>query len=286
MTDEDDYSGYVLDPENPVEMARLINLDRFMTRGMGGSFIGVEGLSPLNNILDMACGPGGWVLDVAFEHPNVDVAGVDISKIMIDYAGARMQSQQIPNASFGVMDITQPLDFADGSFDLVNARFLFSVLLQEQWPVFIAECTRLLRPGGILRLTELFDGGSTNSPAKEQLHLFFCQALQRVNHGFSVTGRNIGVTIMLPRFLRGAGYQQVKHFMHALEVSADTEAYSDFYENSRITYLLAKPLFVNTGVTTEEEFGQTYRQMLIELQSDDFTGMWHYMTAVGVKPLS
>jgi ubiquinone/menaquinone biosynthesis C-methylase UbiE len=286
MTSAEEYSGYVLDPESPVEMARLINLDRFMTKGMGGSLVGVNNLSPLHNVLDMACGPGGWVLDVAFEQPNVEVAGVDISKLLIGYAGARAHSQQIPNASFGIMDITQPLDFADGAFDLVNARFLFSVLLQEQWPVFIAECMRLLRPGGVLRLTELIDGGATNSPAKEQLHLFFCQALQRVKHGFSVSGRSIGVTIMLPRFLRSAGYQEVQHLMHALEVSAGTEAYSDFYENSRITYLLAKPLFINTGVTTEEEFDRTYQQMLIELKSDDFTGMWHYMTALGVKPFS
>ncbi len=215
MTDAGEHEGYVLDPESPVEMARLINLDRFMTKGMGGSLVGVENLSPLHNIL-----------------------------------------------------------------------FLFSVLTQEQWPGFIAECTRLLRPGGMLRLTELIDGGATNSPAKEQLHGFFCQALQRVKHGFSVNGRSIGMTIMLPRFLREAGYQQVQHKMHALEVSAGTEVYSDFYRNSEIIYLLAKPLFVNTGVTTDDEFDQTYQQMLIELRSDNFTGMWHYMTALGVKPLS
>jgi hypothetical protein len=97
---------------------------------------------------------------------------------------------------------------------------------------------------------------------------------------------SIGTTIMLPRFLRNAGYQQIRHMMFALEVSAGTEAYADFYRNSEITYLLAKPFFINTGVTTEEEFDRTYQQMLIELGSDDFTGMWHYMTALGVKPLS
>lgn len=286
MTDAIEHSGYVLDPESPTEMARLITLDRFLTKGMGGPLVGVEDFSPMNKVLDMACGPGGWVLDVAFERPSAEVTGVDISQIMIDYASARARSQQRSNATFRIMDITQPLDYADGTFDLVNARFLFSVLLQEQWPVFIAECTRLLRPGGILRLTELTDGGATNSPAKEQLHSFFCQALQRVKHGFSVNGRSIGTTIMLPRFLRNAGYQNVHHIMHALEVSADTEAYADFYRNSEITYLLAKPFFINTGVTTEEEFDRTYQQMLIELGSEDFTGMWHYMTALGTKPLS
>jgi ubiquinone/menaquinone biosynthesis C-methylase UbiE len=285
MSDATEYNGYVLDPESPTEMARLISLDRFMTQGMGGPFGGVDNPSSIHKVLDMACGPGGWVLDVAFERPDIEVTGVDISKIMTDYAAARAKTQRLSNASFKIMDITQPLAFADSTFDLVNARFLFSVLLQEQWPVFIAECTRLLRPGGILRLTELMDGGATNSPAKEQLHGFFCQALQQVRHGFSVNGRNIGVTIILPRMLRKAGYENVQHFMYAQEVSADTENYAMFYRNSEITYQLAKPLFINTGATNEEEFDQIYKQMLIELGSQEFTGMWHYMTAVGIKPL-
>lgn len=286
MSDAVEHRGYVLDPESPTEMARLINVDRFLTKGMGGPLVGVDNLSSVNKVLDMACGPGGWVLDVAFENPNLEVTGIDISKIMTDYATARAHTQRLSNATFKIMDITKPLNFADGTFDLVNARALFSVLLQEQWPLFIAECTRLLRPGGVLRLTELMDGGATNSPAKEQLHGIFCLALQRVKHGFSVSGRNIGVTIMLPRMLRKAGYEQVHHLMHALEVSADTEVYTDFYRNAEITYQLAKPLFINTGATTEEEFNRLYQQMLIELGSQEFTGMWHYMTAVGTKPLS
>ncbi|MDQ2887146.1 MAG: class I SAM-dependent methyltransferase [Chloroflexota bacterium] len=283
MADKPQKGGYVLDPESPVEMARLIQLDRYMTKGMGGPFAGINDLSSTHKVLDMACGPGGWVLDVAFAHPEIEVTGIDISKIMIDYAEARARSQQLANASFSLMDLTKQLDFPAGSFDLVNARFLFSVLSQEQWPLFIAECTRLLRPGGILRLTELMDGGTTNSPAKEALHACFCEALWRTGYGYSVNGRSIGVTIMLPRLLRVAGYHDVRHIMHALEVSTGTEAYSDFYRNSEITYQLAKTYFLNTYVTTEDEFTRLYDQMLIELLADDFCGIWHYMTALGIK---
>jgi ubiquinone/menaquinone biosynthesis C-methylase UbiE len=283
MAGRPEKGGYVLDSESPAELARLIQLDRFMTKGMGGPLAGVNDLSSIHKVLDMACGPGGWVLDVAFAHPEIEVIGIDSSKTMINYAEARARSQQLPNASFSLMDITRQLDFPDGSFDLVNARFLFSVLSREQWPPFIAECTRLLRPGGVLRLTELMDGGATNSPAKESLHACFCEALWRTGYGYSVNGRSIGVTIMLPHLLRVADYQNVRHIMHALEVSTGTEAYSDFYRNSEITYQLAKTYFLNTYVTTEDEFTRLYDQMLIELLADDFCGMWHYMTALGTK---
>src|ERR1019366_1006311 len=157
----------VLDPESVAEMTRLIQLDQFTTRAMGGPLEEHSDPSHLRHILDLACGPGGWVLDVAFDYPEIDVMGVDISETMIRYAIARAQSQQIPNASFGLMNITQPLDFADESFDLVNSRFLVGVLTRTAWPAFLQEGQRITRPGGIIRLTETEHGGLglTNSPA-------------------------------------------------------------------------------------------------------------------------
>jgi|GEM_PF-2687044 SAM-dependent methyltransferase len=142
-------NSYLLDTESPAEMARLINLDQMTTRAMGGP-LGEQALerrAQLRTILDMGYGPGGWVLDAAFTQPESEVAGVDISKTMIAYANARARSQGISNASFEVMNIMKPLDFAAASFDLVNARFLFAALPEAIWPSFLSECMRLLRPG-------------------------------------------------------------------------------------------------------------------------------------------
>jgi ubiquinone/menaquinone biosynthesis C-methylase UbiE len=115
---------YVFNPESPTEMARLINQDRILTQAMSGPFAGLPDTSSLHNILDLGCGPGGWVLDVASALPEANVQGVDISRIMVDYASVCAHTRQLPNASFGVMDISEPLDFPDAGFDLVNARTL------------------------------------------------------------------------------------------------------------------------------------------------------------------
>jgi tRNA G46 methylase TrmB len=37
-------------------------------------------------MINPGCGSGDWVFDVAFEHPAIEVAGVDISSIMAGYA--------------------------------------------------------------------------------------------------------------------------------------------------------------------------------------------------------
>src|SRR6266487_3480426 len=276
--------SYALDPESPAELARLINVHRFMTRGMGGPLVGVPDPSALQQVLDLACGPGGWVLDVAFACPDAQVAGVDISKGMVDYANARAYSQGLHNASFGVMNITQPLDFAENSFDLVNARFLFAVLYRDKWLPFLKECKRILRPGGIIRLTEPVDLGETTSPALERLHGLIIQAMSRAGYGFSPDARTLGITPMLPRLLRDAGYQRLTHLSHTVDVSQESEAWSDYYHSVEVATQLIRPLLNKIGNATPAEVEQLCQQTLIEMNGADFCGLWHYFSVVGYKP--
>src|SRR5579859_8069905 len=124
MTEEQKRDNtYVIDPESAAEMVRLLQQDQLMTTGMGGIFPEIE-LDGVQQVLDLACGPGGWALDVAYNYSDMEVVGVDISERMIAYATVQAQVQQRNNVSFRVMDILQPLDFPDASFDLVNARFI------------------------------------------------------------------------------------------------------------------------------------------------------------------
>src|SRR5262249_15001579 len=152
---------YAVDAESAAEMARLMRQDHLITKGMGGIFPEKIDLSGVQRILDLACGPGGWVLETAFAYTDIDVIGVDISERMITYANAQANVQQLSNASFRVMNILQPLDFPDSSFDLINARLISGFMRPAWWSGLMRECLRILRPGGILRFTEL-EPGFTN----------------------------------------------------------------------------------------------------------------------------
>src|SRR5579884_1396413 len=279
MTEEETNGDntYFLDAESPVEMARLTHLDRITTLAMGGPLVGVVEPIKLRNIVDLGCGPGSWVLDVAFDLPAAEIEGVDISRTMVDYANARARTQQLPNASFGVMDITRPLDFPDSAFDLVNARFLVGVLPRVNWPGFIAECTRILRPGGTIRLTEMVDAGVSTSPAFERLQSLLYQAFWRGGYSFSVDGTTLGITHTLSPLLRAAGYQDVRRLAHTMEFSVNTDGWMDFYRNAEIGYKLVQPFYVKTGVATQEELDQLYQQMLIEMHASNFYGLWHHV---------
>src|SRR5690348_17634887 len=116
MSDEQ-YNSYVIDAESAAEMARLMRQDQAMTAGMGGPLTEID-LSEVQSVLDLACGPGGWPLELAYTYSDMEIVGVDISERMIAYAQSQAQVQQRSNISFHVMDILKPLDFPDNSFDL------------------------------------------------------------------------------------------------------------------------------------------------------------------------
>lgn len=276
---------YVVNAEDPAEMARIINLSRLLTKAMGGPLAGIPNLPEGAKVVDLACGPGGWVLDVAFARPDVEIAGVDISKIMIDYAKACLRSQHLTYASFGVMDITQPLEFSDNTFDLVNARYLIGVLRREHWDPFLDEVARILKPGGLLRLTEPTEPvGLTSSKAYQELCRLVSQTFWRVGYGFGVDGYNILTSTFLPRLCRKHGFEQVHHMAHALEFSADCEAWQEMYNNMTVGRSQADLFFGKQEMVTKEEIDRLYSQTYLDWHSPDFCGMWHMISVFGQKP--
>lgn len=272
---------YFIEAENATEMARLIKQDRFITQVMGGLFAERSDIESMRSILDLGCGPGQWVLDVAFAYPNADVAGIDISDIMVKYADARARSQGLSNTSFGMMDITAPLDFSENAFDLINGR-LIAFLTPEQWTNLLEEGTRILRPGGVLRLTE--NDVVCTSPATDTLFSLFYRAMARARQSFSASGRVLGITSRLTSLLRKGGYENVQYRSSALDFSTGSEAHEVISDVVYVMFTLMKPFLVGTGVANPEEIDQLLNQMQIEIHADDFCAVMFLLTAWGEKP--
>src|SRR5712692_7787422 len=156
---------YIMDSESATEMARLMSQDRVTTMALGGLFSERhDDLEGFDRILDIGCGPGGWALDVAQRFEGKRVVGIDISRLMIQYARSQAFTQRLNNVEFTVMNALEPLPFDDNSFDLVNARFIVGFVARNAWLLLLKECLRILRPGGLIRLTE-GDLGTSTSPS-------------------------------------------------------------------------------------------------------------------------
>jgi ubiquinone/menaquinone biosynthesis C-methylase UbiE len=275
---------YILDAESATEMARLMHQDHLITEGMGGIFPERDDVSTMHNILDIACGPGSWVLEVAHAYPKIEVVGVDISRTAIEYASAQAQSRELNNAHFQIMDALKPLEFPDHSFDLVNARFLVGFMPKTIWPKFIQECLRVTHLGGIIRLTEFDEPGTTNSAAFEHWKALVFRATRQAGLMASPDGHNFGITPLLSGFLREAGCQTIKHMAHAIDFSAGLPAFESMYQNCVIAFKLVQPFLIKMGVAKPEELEQRYQRMLLEMTLPDFRALWYYLTAWGQKP--
>src|SRR5260370_35310656 len=136
---QDNPSNYfVEDRSSNPEMIRLMIQDRTITEGVGGPLSEQADHASLHRIIDIGCGPGGWLLETAFRYPHVELTGIDISWRMIEHARAEEQSRKLSDrVEFLVMDALRLLDFHDGSFDLVNATPVSSFSLIKVFPMFL-----------------------------------------------------------------------------------------------------------------------------------------------------
>ncbi|MFO0591838.1 MAG: class I SAM-dependent methyltransferase [Polyangiaceae bacterium] len=101
-------------------------------------------------VLDVGCGGGQYLCEVALRHPHVAIAGVDSSPDMVGRANARLAQMDRPASV--VVGSALDLPFADGEFDVV-----VSVASIKHWQVperGLAECCRVLGPGGTLLVVE------------------------------------------------------------------------------------------------------------------------------------
>lgn len=276
------HNTYMIDPESAAEMARLVDQDLAFNENMGAltppevaELLATRG----GQVLDVACGPGGWAHEVARMYPLSKVIGMDISKTMIRYARAQAQVRQRKNVSFEIMDVTQPLEFADNTFDFVNARLMGGILLEHQWQGVVDEFVRITRPGGIIRLTET-DADSyaiTNSSSIEALKM----------HGWKATTATKRLTVITPRLRRWlvqAGCLNIYKQSYMLNFSFGEPAYASIKDNLTFALKLMQPFLTRGAGVSQEEVDRLYEGALHDMGSPEFYGAWYYLSVWGQKP--
>lgn len=278
-----DKSTYVLDAENAAEMARLMGQDRLLTKTIGGLFPADADSSTMHTVLDIACGPGGWVLDVASAYSHIAATGVDISHLMIAYAQSQAQERGVDNAHFKIMNVLEPFDLPDNSFDFVNIRLISAFMTKTTWAGLLQECVRVLRPGGTICVTDN-EFPITNSLALDKILELTLRATHLSGRSYGPSWRNIAITMMLQHFLRDAGCESIKSVGHVVDWSAGAEAHLSMYQNWMVGTKLVQPFLINMGVSTQEELDRLYQQVLVEMAANDFCAVWYFLSAWGRKP--
>ncbi|CAG8553316.1 16964_t:CDS:2, partial [Acaulospora colombiana] len=127
-------------------------------------------------VLDIGCGTGEWILDMAKEYPNTRFYGLDMLPIY--------PTSSLPeNVKFHQANLLEGLPFEDETFDFVNMSLLVRHLTTRQWEdVVVRELVRVTKPLGFIELMEgdlsLHNQGPITAKLQEASRVDACQRYQ------------------------------------------------------------------------------------------------------------
>lgn len=279
---EHPHTYFVQDKSNLDEMTRLQLQDHMLTAGMGGVLSEQPAPTSFKRIIDVGCGTGNWLIEVAKAFPTAtQLWGVDISGKMVEYAQAQAEAAGVTGrVQFRVMDALRMLEFPADFFDLLNQRFGASFLRKWDWPTILREYQRVTKPGGVIRITEADFIVECSSPALSRLYDLACEAFYQAGH-YSTPNSN-AVISELPGLMNQYGVQNVQTSSHTLEFRPGTPEGERFAEETRLVYRTMAP-FLRKWTRVPDNYDEIYQQALSELQQPDFVVKWGLLTAWGTK---
>jgi len=277
-----------LDTSSPPEQGRGGDIPRLFQLDLprlaaGKVFPEQLDLSAIRRVVDVACGTGEWVRAATLAFPQLELMGIDGSNVLLDRADTRASDR----LTFAVMkNVTPPFDLPVGSVDLMNLRFVAHRYLVTHFPALVAECLRIVRPGGIILLTE-GDLPITSSPACERLSNLLSEALGQTGQNLFPpipSGRNFLIAPLLPRLLVDAGCQHITQAMYVTNFGQGTPAHADIAGEYHRICRLAQPVLLRLNVSTQPEMEQLQQGISSELQAETFRGVGFYRAVWGRKP--
>ena len=109
-------------------------------------------LPPAGAVLDLACGTGDFSIELLRLHANASITCIDITPEMLEIAKGKLSFAK--DVRFATGDAQDLSKLATGSFSLIICAFGFRNFPDKA--MVLAECRRLLAPGGELVVLELF----------------------------------------------------------------------------------------------------------------------------------
>lgn len=286
MSDTGQPSSYFADEENPVEVARVLRQDDLLTSALAqmDEFLpSTLEASEAKFVLDVACGAGGWPRAVSRTLPDARVIGFDLSEEMIKVAQVRASASRLSNVEFLRLDARpRPWPFPAGYFDLINARLISTFMTRELWPQLLAECFRIQRVGGIMRVIDL-ELAISNSFALERLNHNFTISMHHLKRTYSETGRSMGTAPALKPLLWQAGYRDIQQRGFAVDVSAGTPAHKGWFEDFKAIHFSLGKLRGQYSQIDPDEAEEVYEQACIDFLKPDFTFILFFFMSWGRK---
>ncbi|PPR06142.1 hypothetical protein CVT26_005364 [Gymnopilus dilepis] len=151
------YSDVYRLPADEEELERLDKQHSMFVEVMGGKYVPPMASVMADDVpgevkacLDLGCGSGSWIMDVARDFPNCSAVAVDL--IPMQSPHIMVHRTMPPNLRSEVDDVNLGLEHFYGDFNVVHARLISSGI--KDYHRLIDQIAHVLRPGGLIDISE------------------------------------------------------------------------------------------------------------------------------------
>jgi len=158
-------------------------------------------------VCEWGCGPGRIIRHLPQLLPaGSRVFGTDYNEKTVEWCSANL-----PQVTFRPNGLAPPLPFSSGELDMLYAVSVLTHLSEEMHLTWMAECERVVRPGGLILLTVHGDRSTTGLSRQERATY---EAGQLVVRGKVKEGSRTFVAFQSPRFMRDKLLRNVDLLQH------------------------------------------------------------------------
>ena len=238
-------------------------------------------MNTMESILDLGCGTGEWIFDLARRYPKLRIYGIDSSEKALHHAKVRRNTSSLRQVELRHMDLLQGLPIPDAFVDFIHMRHFARYIKPQAWPYMISECVRVLRPNGWLNIVEL-ELCEISSPACMTIHRAMLQARTKIGRTLDRTGSTLGVVQRLYAMLLDAGLYEVGYDVFTLDLGTMGGNIAHVFLSEIVRYAFTiKPLVIQQGILEIDEFDMLVEQARVELQAPDLCGWAILISAYG-----
>lgn len=160
--------------------------------------------SGCGTVLELGCGVGAQIRVLLERFPGVRFTGVDVSSEQLARAG-RLLADPLAAGKVELVEASAyGLPFSDARFDGAYAIWVLEHL--DDHDTLLREVRRVLKPGGVMHCTEVFNAGLFTDPP--------LPGIARWWQAFNTLQRELGgdpdVGIRLAALLDGAGFEDIR----------------------------------------------------------------------------
>lgn len=238
------------------------------------------GLSGPLRILDLGCGTGEITRRLAARYPQSTIDGVDI--LEGNLALARRDSREFGERIRYEQGDAFALKYGDASFDLVVCRHMSQAV--PDFPLVLAEITRVLKPGGRLHLLSE-DYGMLHMPVIERdgalfdPDRFWNENAIAYLHGIGCDGR---IGRHSPALLDQSGYQDITlDFITVDTLRVDRGTFAGIMRAWRDGY---SQVLAEASGRAIDRVADDFNTIIASIETPPYYAVWHVPVVSGRKP--